>query len=391
MLKIGLIGKPNAGKSTLFSAITSIDVDIANYPFTTIKPNVGVSFIMDKCPESEINAKCNPREGKCINGIRYIPVEIIDVPGLIEGASEGKGMGNEFLDNIRDADIIINLFDASGMSDSEGNPSEKKHDPEEDIKFVKNEIINWMSNKISKDWQKFARKEDNSSERLEVKMLQKAATFGLNEKDVIFIMAKEKFPDKLIHWSQEDINRFSQTILKYVKPMFNTGNKADLLTENMLESFNNTDEKKYLISAEYELLIEKAFNNGYITSDGSDFAFTAKSGEAQKTVLNNIRKKYENGNIMRFYDVLTSIIKSLGYIVVYPVLDENKWEDKNGRVLPDAYLVKDGSTALDLAYKIHTDIGKNFIRAVNGKTKRIIGKDYKLLNNDVIKVISNSR
>ncbi|HIH60039.1 MAG TPA: redox-regulated ATPase YchF [Ferroplasma sp.] len=390
MLKIGLIGKPNAGKSTLFSAITSIDVDIANYPFTTIKPNVGISFIKDKCPENEITAKCNPREGRCVEGIRYIPVEIIDVPGLIEGASEGKGMGNEFLDNVRDADIIINLFDASGMTDLEGNPSENKHDPGEDVKFVYREIVNWMNGKISKDWQKFSRKEDNSPERLEVKMLQKAATFGLNEKDVIFIMTREKFPDKLIHWGNDDINRFSEAILKYAKPVFNIGNKSDLLTEEALKEFS-AKETSYLISAQYELLIEKAFNNGYISSDGNDFTFTAKSGEAQKTVLNEIMLKYKSGSIMRFYDVLTAIIKSLGYIVVYPVLDETRWEDKNGNVLPDAYLMKDGDTALDLAYKIHTDIGKNFIRAVNGRTKRIIGKDYKLLNNDVIKIISNSR
>ena len=390
MLKIGLIGKPNAGKSTLFSAITSIDVDIANYPFTTIKPNVGISFIKDKCPENEITAKCNPREGRCVEGIRYIPVEIIDVPGLIEGASEGKGMGNEFLDNVRDADIIINLFDASGMTDLEGNPSENKHDPGEDVKFVYREIVNWMNGKISKDWQKFSRKEDNSPERLEVKMLQKAATFGLNEKDVIFIMTKEKFPDKLIHWGNDDINRFSEAILKYAKPVFNIGNKSDLLTEETLKEFLG-NETNYLISAQYELLIEKAFNNGYISSDGNDFTFTAKSGEAQKTVLNDIMLKYKGGSIMRFYDVLTAIIKSLGYIVVYPVLDETGWEDKNGNILPDAYLMKEGDTALDLAYKIHTDIGKNFIRAVNGRTKRIIGKDYKLLNNDVIKIISNSR
>ncbi len=391
MLKIGLIGKPNAGKSTLFSAITSIDVDIANYPFTTIKPNVGVSFIKDKCPEDEINEKCNPREGKCINGIRYIPVEIIDVPGLIEGASEGKGMGNEFLDNIRDADIIINLFDASGLTDKEGNASENKHNPVEDLTFVNNEILKWIHSKISKDWTKFARKEDNSSERMELKMLKKAATFGLNEKDMFLIISKEKFPDKLINWSDETINNFCSSIIKYVKPIFNVGNKSDLINSEDKKNIENTIGKTYFISAEYELIIEKAYKNGYITSDTMDFEYKEKSGPEQKKILNEIKNKFINGEIMGFYDVLTGIIKSLGYIVVYPVLDEAKWTDKAGNVLPDALLLKDGDNALDLAYKIHTDIGENFIRAINGRTKRVIGKDYKLLNNDVIKIISNSR
>ncbi len=391
MLKIGLIGKPNAGKSTLFSAITSIDVDIANYPFTTIKPNIGISFIKDKCPENEIHAKCNPREGKCINGVRYIPVEIIDVPGLIEGASEGKGMGNEFLDNIRDADIIINLFDASGMTDVEGNPAEQRHNPAIDIDFVHKEIVKWMNGKISKDWQKFARKEDNSPERLEVKMLQKAATFGINEREMLLIMIKEKFPEKLIHWTDDDIQRFSEAILKYAKPVFNIGNKADMVEDSELESIKSGEDKIYFISAQYELVLERALKNGYIKPEGDSFSFTDKSGDAQKVVLNNIKERISGGIVKRFYDVLTDIIKSLGFIVVYPVLDESKWIDKNGNVLPDAYLMKEGDTALDLAYKIHTDIGKNFIRAVNGRTQRVIGKDYKLLNNDVIKIISNSR
>ena len=391
MLKIGLIGKPNAGKSTLFSAITSIDVDIANYPFTTIKPNIGISFIKDICPENEIHTKCNPREGKCIDGIRYIPVEIIDVPGLIEGASEGKGMGNEFLDNIRDADIIINLFDASGMTDVEGNPAEQRHDPRQDIDFVYREIIQWMKGKISKDWLKFARKEDNSPDRLEIKMLQKAAAFGINEKEMLLIMTREKFPDKLIHWTENDIQRFSEAILKYAKPVFNIGNKADMVTDAELERIESDDSKIYFISAQYELVLERAFKNGYIKPDGDRFSFTDKSGDAQKTIINGIMERINGRVLKRFFDVLTDIIKSLGYIVVYPVLDESKWTDKNGNVLPDAYLMKDGDTALDLAYKIHTDIGKNFIRAMNGRTQRVIGKDYKLLNNDVIKIISNSR
>ncbi len=228
MLKIGLIGKPNAGKSTLFSAITLSDVDIANYPFTTIKPNVGISYITDECPERYIGAKCNPREGKCINGIRYIPVEIIDVPGLIEGASEGKGMGNEFLDNIRDADIIINLYDVNGDEDS--------GDYKININMVRNEIMLWLKERIYRDWQKFARKEDaDTSERLIEKILKKVASFGIKEKDLFYIMSNDSFPERLIDWKPVDVERFCNDILTYVKPIFNIGNKIDLLDSDSIE------------------------------------------------------------------------------------------------------------------------------------------------------------
>ncbi|KJE49389.1 MULTISPECIES: YchF-related putative GTPase [unclassified Acidiplasma] len=384
MLKIGLIGKPNAGKSTLFSAITLSDVDIANYPFTTIKPNVGISYITDECPERYIGAKCNPREGKCINGIRYIPVEIIDVPGLIEGASEGKGMGNEFLDNIRDADIIINLYDVNGDEDS--------GDYKININMVRNEIMLWLKERIYRDWQKFARKEDaDTSERLIEKILKKVASFGIKEKDLFYIMSKDSFPERLIDWKPVDVERFCNDILTYVKPIFNIGNKIDLLDSDSIEKIKKDLNNNFLISAEYEFILAKAFKNGYINNNSIDFNYTNKSGEEQKIALEKIRMFYKNNGIRTFTDIITDIIKGLGYIVVYPVADENKWTDKNGNILPDAYIVKDGTTALDLAFLVHTDIGKNFIRAINGKTKRVIGKDYKLLNNDVVRIVSNLR
>ncbi len=384
MLKIGLIGKPNAGKSTLFSAITLSDVDIANYPFTTIKPNVGISYITDECPERYIGAKCNPREGKCINGIRYIPVEIIDVPGLIEGASEGKGMGNEFLDNIRDADIIINLYDVNGDEDS--------GDYKININMVRNEIMLWLKERIYRDWQKFARKEDaDTSERLIEKILKKVASFGIKEKDLFYIMSNDSFPERLIDWKPVDVERFCNDILTYVKPIFNIGNKIDLLDSDSIEKIKKDLNNNFLISAEYEFILAKAFKNGYINNNSIDFNYTNKSGEEQKIALEKIRMFYKNNGIRTFTDIITDIIKGLGYIVVYPVADENKWTDKNGNILPDAYIVKDGTTALDLAFLVHTDIGKNFIRAINGKTKRVIGKDYKLLNNDVVRIVSNLR
>ena len=384
MLKIGLIGKPNAGKSTLFSAITLSDVDIANYPFTTIKPNVGISYITDECPERYIGAKCNPRDGKCINGIRYIPVEIIDVPGLIEGASEGKGMGNEFLDNIRDADIIINLYDVNGDEDS--------GDYKININMVRNEIMLWLKERIYRDWQKFARKEDaDTSERLIEKILKKVASFGIKEKDLFYIMSNDSFPERLIDWKPVDVERFCNDILTYVKPIFNIGNKIDLLDSDSIEKIKKDLNNNFLISAEYEFILAKAFKNGYINNNSIDFNYTNKSGEEQKNALEKIRMFYKNNGIRTFTDIITDIIKGLGYIVVYPVADENKWTDKNGNILPDAYIVKDGTTALDLAFLVHTDIGKNFIRAINGKTKRVIGKDYKLLNNDVVRIVSNLR
>lgn len=155
-------------------------------------------------------------------------MEIIDVPGLIEGASEGKGMGNEFLDNIRDADIIINLYDVNGDEDS--------GDYKININMVRNEIMLWLKERIYRDWQKFARKEDaDTSERLIEKILKKVASFGIKEKDLFYIMSNDSFPERLIDWKPVDVERFCNDILTYVKPIFNIGNKIDLLDSDSIE------------------------------------------------------------------------------------------------------------------------------------------------------------
>ena len=96
---IGIVGKTNCGKSTFFKAATLANVEIANRPFVTLKPNQGIGFVKVECPEKQAGKKCSPNHGFCVNGERFIPIKLIDVAGLVPEAHLGKGRGNEFLDD----------------------------------------------------------------------------------------------------------------------------------------------------------------------------------------------------------------------------------------------------------------------------------------------------
>ena len=393
IVKIGLVGKPNVGKSTIFSAITETEVEMANYPFTTIKPNVGIALFRTSCPENEINAKCSPREGKCINGVRYVPIEVIDVPGLIPGASEGKGMGNEFLDNIRDSDAIIHVFDSSGTTSLEGTPSgENITDPVEEIEFVRDEMTRWMASKISKDWDKFARKVESTKDKAERILLKKVASFGLNERQVAEILLKEDFPAKLSKWSEDEFTRFSEAVFKYIKPIIHLGNKADIAKPEMIGRIKDAFPDSFFISAEYELALRKAHGAKLVNSLDSSFSVSEDASEKQKDALDRMRSFFAIEGMNRIEEIFETLVRDiLGYIVVFPVYDETHWTDKEGNILPDAFLVKKGETALNLAFRVHTDIGEGFIRAIDCRKKMVVSKDHELVNGDVIRIVSKTK
>jgi len=155
---IGIVGKPNCGKTTFLNAACLTSAKVADYPFTTIEPNLGKAYVRKNCVCKELGVKDTPKNSLCIDGVRLIPIDLLDVAGLVPDAWKGKGLGNKFLDDLRRADALIHVIDASGSTDAEGKPVEPgSWDPLKDVKFLENEIAHWFNNIISRDWPKFAR------------------------------------------------------------------------------------------------------------------------------------------------------------------------------------------------------------------------------------------
>lgn len=390
--KVGLIGKPNVGKSTIFSALTKHNAEIGNYPFTTVKPNMGTAFIRFPCPDNDKGRKCTPADGYCLNGTRYIPVQIVDVPGLIEGASEGKGMGNQFLESVRDSDAIIQLFDASGRTDMMGNPLPV---PEpgiaEEIDMVRNELRKWLSSFISRDWERFAKKADSSGDRPGKSLQTKLSQLRLTEHETSEILASGVFPSQLSIWGESDFSDLASLIIERTKPGIYLGNKMDLLDERQAEETVSLRNDLYLTSGETELILMKAREAGILRNEEPPFDISEMATDQQRSALLKLQettsRKFYTG-VRKALEI--TVFSKLKRIVVFPVYDESTWEDRQGRLLPDAFLMREGDTALDLAFRIHTDIGENFIRAIDGKTKRTLGKDHPLSNGDIIKIVSKS-
>ncbi len=390
---IGLVGKPNVGKSTMFNALTEKPAEIGNYPFTTIHPNKGIGYVTSECPCKELGVKCNPRNSKCIDGIRYIPVEVIDVAGLVPGAHEGRGMGNKFLDDLRQADAFILVVDASGKTDAEGNPTED-YDPVEDVKFLINEIDMWIYGILTKNWDKLARKAQQ--EKNIVKVLKEQLS-GLNISEEDIKIAIRDMDESPIKWSNEDLLNLAKKLRKISKPMIIAANKADHPdAEKNIERLRK-EFKDYIViptSAEIELALKRAEKSGIIKRKGNDFEIVdeSKVNEQMRKAFDYIKdflKKYGSTGVQECIN--RAYFDLLNMIVVYPVEDENKFTDKEGNVLPDAFLVKKGTTAKDLAYKIHTELGDKFIYAIDAKRKIRIGADYELKHNDIIKIVSAAK
>nr|AIF00144.1 translation-associated GTPase [uncultured marine thaumarchaeote KM3_12_C10] len=392
-MQIGLLGKANVGKSTFFSAATETVVPSGNFPFTTIEPNVGVCHLKINCECKNLGKRCG--NDLCHDGTRFIPVKLIDVAGLVPGAHEGKGLGNQFLTDAMKADALIHVVDISGSTDIQGQPVNLgTHDPLEDIKFVEEEFDLWFKDLLDREWPKLVKEIEQKRAKISEGITRRFTGLGILESqvdDVLNSMSlKAKKPQE---WSKDDMMIFLKSLRKKAKPLIIAANKADLCDN--LDILKKISETFTVIcsSAETELLLKKATKAKLIDYIPGDENFQGKDdvklSDQQNNALHlakNVLTKIQTTGVQT---ILNSIIFDvLDMIVVYPVEDETKLTNKEGQVLPDARLLKNGSTSKDLAFTIHQDIGKGFLHAVDAKSKQRIGADHQLKNGDIVKIVS---
>jgi ribosome-binding ATPase len=392
---IGLIGKANVGKSTFFSASTENIVNIANYPFTTVKPNLGICHVRIKCVCTEFGVTDNPVHSICVDGIRYIPIQIIDVAGLVPGAHEGKGLGNKFLDDARQADALIHVIDISGSTDFEGRPlTAGTGDPLEDVRFVDEEFDLWLVSIIKRDWDHI-RELDSSGLNTAQILKKRLSGLAVTESTIDKVLNKFNLHNKKIRsWTEQELFNFCQSIRRIEKPVVIAANKADILTsQNNLEKIMEKYTHVIPCTSELEVLLRKAAKNGFLHYLPGDDSFEIKENiqlsEKQRHALQIVSgfiKKYGSTGVQEILNI--ACFDLLKKIVVYPVEDESKLTDKKGNILPEAYLLNEDSTAKDLAHVIHGELGKGFLFAIDVRTKRRLGADHKLKNNDVVKIVS---
>ncbi len=394
---VGLVGKANVGKSTFFAASTMKTVEIAGFPFTTIKANRGVAYLQSPCVCRELGVEDSPVNSACVDGIRLVPVDLIDCPGLIRGAHQGKGLGNQFLDEVRRADALIVVCDAAGATDDNGQPVPPgSHDPIEDVRMFESEFDLWLLSLVRKDWDRIARTAQAAREEIGRHLEVKLTGLGMNRTHIATAVENAGLDAyKARGWSGDDLSRFVSELRKTSKPLIVAANKAD--REHAEENVKRLRKEGYRVvptCAEAELALRRAAAAGlirYTPGDGNFEVMKPSSlspvqRKALEAIKDRVFKRWGTTGVQE--TINDSFFQLLDSILVYPVEDAEKLTDHSGRVLPDCYVVPRGTTTKRFAGLIHTELGESFIFAIDARTKMRLGDDYVLKNNDVIQIVA---
>lgn len=400
-IRLGLIGKTNTGKTTFFNAATLSSEQISSYPFTTKKPISGVSNAITLCVHPEFKVKDNPNNSKCVDGWRYIPIEIIDLPGLIKDAWKGKGLGNQFLSIAAQSDALLHVVDASGGIDSTGQISEAgTGDPISDFADIEEELVMWYQKILEGNREKISKSIKRGTDIIEaitdlyrgigvkkIHVNDALLSTGLNEKN---------FDD----YDMTDSKKLASYLRRISKPTLIVANKIDV--EGADKNFDRLRERYNDMivipaSGDSELSLRRAEQKGLIQySPGSEQFDILKSDELNKkqTEALDFIKKGIMGEFMRTgvqFAINIAVFKLLKMNSIYPVANDKTFADKKGRILPDLILLKDGATVKDLAREIHTDLTKGLLYAKDLRYNLRLPVDYQLRDRDVVSLINASK
>ncbi|MDI9643865.1 MAG: redox-regulated ATPase YchF [Candidatus Verstraetearchaeota archaeon] len=402
MLRIGIIGKTNAGKTTLFNAVTMMNAEVSNYPFTTKEPNVGIGYAKTACVCKELGVKDNPQNSVCIDGWRFIPVEIVDLPGLIKGASEGLGLGTKFLSVAAQADALLHVVDASGSINARGEICEPgMGSPLADYYDVEEELIKWYTKNLLENADKIKRLLQNKSMRLQDALYEILSGIKVSPSHIKEALSRTKLDGiPFEDWEEEEFRSFATEIRYLSKPTLLVANKMDMpVAERNLKGLLDTFGKSFVVpaSADVELLLRKAERAGAISYIPGDEKFVVKDSASltpkQKWALEYVKSRVFDKWLHTGVDqaITIAVLKLLKRNVVYPVEDAKRYSDRKGNVLPDAFLMPQGSTPRDLAKEIHSELYENYLYAIDSVSGLRLPNDYELRDRDVITIVTSKK
>ena len=392
MISVALAGKPNSGKSTFYRAATMADVEVGNYPFTTIDANRGVSHVRTQCPCLDRDERCG--SDHCHDGKRYVPIELLDVAGLVPGAHEGRGLGNQFLDELTTADAILHVVDASGGTNAEGEPVEVgEHDPVADVDFIEEEMDRWLVSIVERNWESIERQSRSPEFDIDEALTEMLTGIGATELDVARVLRRVEYPEGPRKWTDEHRRRLASEIRANTKPIIVVANKVDVAPEGNVARLREAADMVVPATADGELALRRAADAGVVEYDSGDedFSVVGDISDSQEEGLDRIRDVMDQWGGTGVQTALdTAVYDVLDQITVYPVENETHWTDSQDQMLPDAHLLPRDGTPLDLAYAVHSDIGEGYLHAVDGRAGRRIAEDHELEEGDVVKIVSTA-
>jgi ribosome-binding ATPase YchF (GTP1/OBG family) len=392
--KIGLVGKPSVGKSTFFNAATMNDVPEGAYPFTTIDPSIGEAYVRVDCAAPEFDHTCTPNHGYCTEGKRFVPTKLVDVAGLVPGAHEGKGLGNQFLTDLNEADVLIHVVDFTGETDLEGEPTDD-HDPRDDIDFLEEELDMWYLDILGKGIERYHAGYHGEEKAIEDDLAEQMSAFSISDKEIRQILLSLDLEFDPETWNETDKEALAREIRVRTKPMLIAANKMDTAAgQANWETITADPEYEHLPFVPVSTHAEKALKNGdeqgvlrYRPGD-TDFEVTSDLAPEKAAGLEQIRDfvtAYGGTGVQQALE--TALFEQLDAIAIFP--GARKPQD-DGTFLQDCFVLPNGATAEEFAYFLHTDIGDGFLHAHDVRSGRQIAADTELEHRDVVEITTTN-